>query len=202
MDLSDAANYAQLLDTRDRLASSPSTNWYERAHELGTVSTAIDQKKTRRDHTTVGDILRTAIGGALGYGLGRGASAVLGLPSDKTDTIAFTGAMLGGLMGLTKSAEDARTAFRAAFIKAAIDHGYFKEAGLTAPFTGLSNLATRLSESAGSIIGHADAPDDIDEDVVREKVEAELMRQEASRVEALRRNMLLKKVLAKRRFSP
>ena len=110
---------------------------------------------------------------------------------------------MGGLMGLTKSASDQQLAFRAAFIKAAIDKGYFKEASIGSmifsPLTDLSGVAHRVGESTGTVIGGADAPDDTDTDIVRAKVEAELLRQEMERVKAIRRNQILKQVLAKRR---
>lgn len=202
MDLRDTAAYAQILDSRDRLASETGGDWYRRAQELGTLSSASRDPKSSRS-STFGDVLRTAIGSALGYGLGRGASSVLGLSDSSASSVAFTGAMMGGLMGLTKSASDQRLAFRASFIKAAIDKGYFtKEASigsmLFSPITDLSGVAHRVGETTGTVIGGADAPDDIDTDVVRAKVEAELLRQEMKRIQALRRNQILKQVLAKR----
>lgn len=201
MDLRDTAAYAQILDSRDRIASDQGINWYQKSKELGVLSSASRNPQPSRS-STFGDVLRTAIGSALGYGLGRGAGTVLGLQEDRTNAVAFTGAMMGGLMGLTKSGSDQRLAFRAAFIKAAIDQGYFKEAGigsmLFSPITDLAGVAQRVGESTGAVIGGADAPDDTDTDVVRSKVEAELLRQELKRVEAVRRNQLLKQVLAKR----
>lgn len=202
MDLRDTAAYAQILDSRDRLASETGGNWYQRAQELGTLSSASRDPKPSRS-STFGDVLRTAIGSALGYGLGRGASSVMGLSDSSTNTVAFTGAMMGGLMGLTKSSNDQRLAFRAAFIKAAIDKGYFKEASLGSmlfsPITDLSGVAHRVGETAGTVVGGADAPDDVDTDIIRTKVEAELLRQEMKRIEAIRRNQILKQVLAKRK---
>lgn len=103
---------------------------------------------------------------------------------------------------MSEPTSDERLAFRAAFIKAAADRGYFKEAFLAplvlAPLSGLSGTAKRLGESVGSVIGSADAPDDIDRDVVSAQVEEELLRQESARVAAIRQNELLKQVLAKR----
>jgi hypothetical protein len=126
----------------------------------------------------------------------------MGLSEDSTSNVAFTGAMMGGLMGLTKSASDQRLAFRASFIKAAIDNGYFKEASIGSmifsPLTDISGVAQRVGESSGTVVGGADAPDDTDSDIVRTKVETELLRQELKRVKAIRNNQLLKQVLAKR----
>jgi hypothetical protein len=201
MDLQDTAAYAQILDTRDRLASESGPGWFQRAGELGRLSDASRNPKPRS--STFGDVLRVAIGGALGYGLGRGASSVLGLSDSSANSVSFTGAMMGGLMGLTKSASDRRAAFRVAFIKAAIDQGYFKGASigsmLFSPVTDLSGVAQRVGTSTGTVIGGADAPDDTDTDIVRAKVEAELLRQELKRVKAVRTNELLKQVLAKYR---
>lgn len=201
MDLRDTAAYATILDARDRLAGATGGDWYRRAQELGTLSSASRDPKPTRS-STFGDVLRTAIGSALGYGLGRGASSVMGLSEDSANSVAITGAMMGGLMGLTKSASDQRLAFRASFVKAAIDKGYFKEASIGSmifsPITDLSGVAHRIGETAGTVIGGADAPDDSDTDIVRSKVETEILRQEMKRIEAIRRNQLLKQVLAKR----
>ena len=203
MDLQDTASYAQILDSRDRIAGDIGSNWYQRAQELGPLGSALrSPQSSKSKSTTFGDVLRTAIGSALGYGLGRGASSVMGLSEDSSSNVAFTGAMMGGLMGLTKSASERQLAFRTAFIKAAIDRGHFKTAFINTlilnPLSSLAHTASRIAENAGAIAGSADAPDDVDADVVRNKVETELLRQELKRVKALRQNQLLKQVLAKR----
>jgi hypothetical protein len=147
-----------------------------------------------------------AIGGALGYGLGRGIGAAVGLPESRTNALAAAGAAYGGLVGLSKSASDTterREAFRAGFIKAAVERGYFKKHAfiaplLLAPLTGLSGVAQQAGTAAGSVLGAADAPDDVDTAIVREKVETELLRQELERVKAQRKSRILKQLLAKR----
>lgn len=202
MNLQDAGSYAQLMDTRDRVGSDTSIPFYERAQELAPISQQLFSPEDSGKTKTFGDILSVAIGAALGFGAARGASSVLGLSDSAADALAVTGASLGGLVGLSKTGA-AEEAFRAGYIKAAIEKGYFKSAFigslLLAPLTGLSNAAQRVGTSTGSIIGAADAPDDTDTNIVQTKVETELLRQELERVKAVRQVKALKDVLAKRR---
>jgi hypothetical protein len=203
MDLGDAADYAAVLTAQDRVASDPSRSWLQKVRDY--IPTTGLRPASQRSSGTFGDILRVAIGGALGYGVARGAASVLGLSDSSTNALSLAGASAGGLMGLTKSGSDERIAFRVAFIKSAIDKGYFTKKAfiaplILAPISGLTGTMNRIGESAGSVVGSADAPDDVDKDIVQTQVESELLRQEEARVEAQRQNQILKQVLAKRRL--
>ena len=204
MSRSDAANYAQILDTRDRVAEDPNRTFYQKVRDLGPLGTALrENEDDDKKQTTFGDILRGAIAAGLGYGLGKGVGSTMGLSDSTTDSLAVTGAMLGGLMGITKSGCTKEEKFRVGFLKSAIDKGYFKEAFigglLLDPIIGLSSAGQRIGESAGSVMGATDAPSESDTAIVRDKVETELLRQELERVQSARRTSLLKQVLAKRR---
>jgi len=182
-------------------------SFYQKVEQLSPIALQSAAPEKYRSSTSFGDVLRVAVGAALGYGAARGAGSVLGLPEDKSNALALGGAALGGLVGLSKTSES-KLAFRASFLKAAIESGHFKTAFtkkayvwplVLAPLTGLSQTAKRVGTQAGSVLGAADAPDDTDADIVRIKVETELLRQELARVRAMKQTQALKELLAKRR---
>ncbi len=172
---------AQELSVLDRVQQSP------------------DSEDTKR---TIGNLLKGVISSAFGYGLAKGISSEMGLPDSVTDSVANAGALLGGLVGLSKIGNDERLAFRAAFVKEAIDKGYFKSAlfdWVTDIPMAAANLAHKGSEATGAALGTIASPSDADEGITKDKVETELLRQELERLRARQQNSALKQILAKRR---
>lgn len=188
MDIHTAASIAQVKDTVDRISADHSKPLFQRASELGGLALALRSplpSRTAAGQPTIGSLINIAMGAALGVGLAKGLSS-------------------GGFMGTTKTASEARTAFRLGFLKRAAEAGHLKTSAVFLPFavsklTGLSSIAQRAGENVGAVTGMADAPDDVDVDIVRAHVETELLRQELRRAKAMRQNQILKQILANRR---
>jgi len=117
---------------------------------------------------------------------------------------------------LPKVAEQRKHAFRLGFLKAARDLGLLEDRGklekdafvpvlalnpadlLSLPRSAAKAL-TGMGQTAGTMAGFADAPDEGDEELTRLKVKRMLLEEQLDRLRADNRNVQLRKVLAKRK---
>jgi len=199
--LRDAAQLAQLISSRRGIAEG-SGSLLDKAEDLSVLDRVEQAPDTEDTKRTLGNLLKGVIGSAFGFGLAKGISSEMGLPDGAADNVAEAGALLGGLVGLSKIGQDERLAFRAAFVKEAIEQGYFKKAlfnWVTDIPMAAANIAHKGSETAGAALGTIANPGDADEDITKTKVETELLRQELERLKAQQQNSALKQILAKRR---
>jgi len=199
--LRDAAQLAQLIYSRRGIAEG-SGSLLDKAEDLSVLDRVEQAPDTEDTKRTLGNLLKGVIGSAFGFGLAKGISSEMGLPDGAADNVAEAGALLGGLVGLSKIGQDERLAFRAAFVKEAIEQGYFKKAlfnWVTDIPMAAANIAHKGSETAGAALGTIANPGDADEDITKTKVETELLRQELERLKAQQQNSALKQILAKRR---
>ena len=204
MSLRDAAQLGQLMSSRHSIAEGGGS-LLDKAQELSVLDRTLNSPDSEDTKRTIGTLLKGVISSAFGYGLAKGIGSEMGLSEDSAENVADVGALLGGLVGLSKIGEDERMAFKAAFIKAAIADGYFEKKALLSWVTDIpmaaANLAHKGSETAGATIGTIASPGDADEDITKTKVETELLRQELERLRAQKQNSALKQILAKRRLS-
>jgi len=197
----DAAQLGQLMSSRHGIADG-SGSLLDKAQELSVLDRVAQSPDSEDTKRTIGNLLKGVISSAFGYGLAKGISTEMGLPDSVTDSVSNAGALLGGLVGLSKIGSDERLAFRAAFIKSAIDKGYFKKAlfdWVTDIPMAAANIAHKGSEAAGAALGTIANPSDADEGITKDKVETELLRQELERLRGQQQNSALKQILAKRR---
>lgn len=202
MSLRDASQLAQLLTARSSIAGGSDT-LLDKAQNLTVLDRALQAPDIEDTRSTVGSLLKGVIGAAFGFGVAKGVSSEMGLSDSSASSVADVGALLGGLVGLSKIGNDERLAFRSAFIKSAIANGYFEKKALLGWVTDLpmaaSNLAHKGSEITGASLGTIASPSDADEDITKTKVETELLRQELERLRAQQQNSALRQILAKRR---
>ncbi len=202
MSLRDAAQLGQLMSSRRGIAEGEGS-LLDKAQELSVLDRTLNSPDSEDTKRTIGTLLKGVISSAFGYGLAKGIGSEMGLSDDSAENVADVGALLGGLVGLSKIGQDERLAFRAAFIKSAIDNGYFEKKALLSWMTDIpmaaANLAHKGSEATGAALGTISSPGDADEDITKTKVETELLRQELERLRAQQQNSALKQILAKRR---
>jgi len=197
----DGAAYAGFEEAKDRVVSSD-LPLLEKLRRI----TAINAAGARSaPGGTVGTLLSTAIGAALGLGVAKGVGSLMGLSDDSQDKINMAGAAFGGFMGLRKQAEvDRVNAFRLGFMKAAKASGYFKKVAFNPlgliidPIAGASQAARAVGAVGGSGLAMLDSYDDTDEDIMRMQVESALLKQQLAKMDAEKKSKLIKRILDSR----
>lgn len=215
MTTSDAMDYAQITGAQDSILSG--TDFFKAIQRSTEFAKALRQPGEPPKSFGFGTIFHGALGAAMGAGIARGVSSVLGLPdrfSDKLETAAMGigAAMNTGILKRSNAETEVRHAFRLGFAKAASDKGLLKEAGLvpipvfSVSPTDLINIPKGVMQAAGtgaSALGTAagtfDAINDDEEELTKMQVEKTLLQERLNRVIAEKKNNAVRRLLAQRK---
>lgn len=179
MGYSDAADYHTAMESRDSIIHGGGS-LIDKARRLANWQALVDKKEPAKKQWTFGDVLHGAIGAALGVGVARGASNILGLDerlADKLETAAMgagaamntgvikwaedTEAQIGKMNdAIPKIAQQRKHAFRLGFLKAAQDLDLLKKEAIVpvvtlnpADLAAIPRAAAKALTSTGRTLG-------------------------------------------------